>query len=306
MRKLAEKLSRLVRGRVSLDEPLSPRTTIRLGGTAALWFEPRDAQDLVEALRLFRDERVEPSVLGGGANTLISDAGLAGPVIHLTPGFFGVEWLSADEALLGAGLTGIKALQAARGRGLTGPEFLVGIPGTLGGQVAMNAGTKSGEMAELLRAVEVATPDGLRFVPAEDLRLSYRHCELPAGAVVTRLRLRFRHGDPIQGDAQLRTDMSYRRRTQPWAKPNLGSTFKNPPGDHAGRLIEACGLKGASEGGVAFSDLHANFLVNLGGGRARDALRLIRRAQAAVRRMTGVDLVLEVVLAGTFPAEAEA
>jgi UDP-N-acetylmuramate dehydrogenase len=261
---------------------------------------------LVEGLRLFRDEGLEPVVLGGGAKTLVSDAGLPGPVIHLTPGFSGVEWISQDEALLGAGLTGIKALQAARSRGLTGPEFLVGIPGTLGGQVAMNAGTKNGEMKDLLRAVEVATAEGLRRVAAADLHFSYRHCELPKGAVVTRLLMRFGHGDPAQGDVQLKADMAYRRRTQPWAKPNLGSTFKNPPGDFAGRLIEASGLKGASEGGVAFSDLHANFLVNLGGGRAQDALRLVRRAQAAVRRSAGIDLALEIVLRGAFAPAAEA
>ena len=170
-------------------------------------------------------------------------------------------------------------------------------------------------MAKLLRAAEIATPQGLRLVDAKDLRFSYRHCELPAGAIVTRLRLRFEHGDATEGDAQLRADMAYRRRTQPWAKPNLGSIFKNPPGDHAGRLIEACGLKGARVGEVAFSDLHANFLVNLAaggearvraGGRAEDALRLIRRAQAVVRQKAGVDLALEVVLAGSFPAFAGA
>jgi UDP-N-acetylmuramate dehydrogenase len=148
-------------------------------------------------------------------------------------------------------------------------------------------------------------------MPAEELHFSYRRCELPAGAVVTRLLMRFQHGDPIAGDAQLRTDMAYRRRTQPWAKPNLGSTFMNPPGDHAGRLIEACGLKGAREGEVAFSDLHANFLVNLGGGarpgaRAEDALRLVRRAQTEVRRTAGIELKLEVVLAGRFTPQAGA
>ena len=112
----------------------------------------------------------------------------------------------------------------------------MGIPGTLGGQVAMNAGTKSGEMAGLLRAVEIATPQGMAMLPGDRLHFSYRHCELPAGAVVTRLHLRFQHGDPVAGDAQLKADMAYRRRTQPWARPNaLGSTFKNPPGDHAGR-----------------------------------------------------------------------
>jgi UDP-N-acetylmuramate dehydrogenase len=311
MSALSRALEAVVRGRIALDVPLAPRTTIRLGGRAALWFEPRDPDDLVAALRVFRDAGASPIVLGGGANTLISDEGIAEPVIHLAPGFAGVEWVSDDEAFLGAGLTGIKALQAARSHGLTGPEFLVGIPGTLGGQVAMNAGTKTGEMSRLLRAVELATPDGLQIHDAARLNFSYRHCELPPGAVVARLRMRFLRGDTHAGDAQLRSDMAYRRRTQPWAKPNLGSTFKNPPSDFAGRLIEACGLKGAREGEVAFSDLHANFLVNLGGteiqARASDALRLIRRAQATVQRQAGVALALEVVLAGRFsPAGAEA
>ena len=181
MKALAQKLETAVRGRWpsrSLSHRARPSDS---GGRAALWFEPRDAQDLVARSSPLSRRRVTPTTLGSGANTLISDEGIAGPVIHLTPGFSGVEWLSADETYLGAGLTGIKALQAARSRGLTGPEFLVGIPGTLGGQVAMNAGTKSGEMAEL-RAVEITTPQGNGDAARRSSpHFSYRHCELPAG-----------------------------------------------------------------------------------------------------------------------------
>jgi len=204
---------------------------------------------------------------------------------------------------LPAGLSGIKALQAARSRGLSGPEFLVGIPGTLGGQVAMNAGTPRGQMADLLTGVQIAEAAGARFLPAAALELAYRHSKLPVGSVITRVRLRFAKGDLAAlaaSDAQVREDMGYRRRTQPWEHPNLGSTFRNPTGDFAGRLLESIGLKGERIGQVAFSNLHANFLTNLGGGRAAEAYQLIERAKARVRDARGIALTLEVALAGDF------
>jgi UDP-N-acetylmuramate dehydrogenase len=298
---LARDLRSVARGTIRESEPLGPRSTIRLGGAADLWFEPASPEDLVAGLRLFQERAVPIRVLGGGANTLISDSGLRGAVVHLTPGFAaGASWVGEREVELSAGLSGIKALQAARSRGLTGPEFLVGIPGTLGGHVAMNAGTPRGQISDLLTGVQVAEAGGLRFVPASGLRLAYRHSELPAGAVVTRVRLRFAPGDVETNDAQVREDMAYRRRTQPWAFPNLGSTFRNPKGDFAGRLLEAAGLKGERIGQVAFSTLHANFLTNLGGGQAAEAYRLIQRAMERVREARGIALTLEVALAGEF------
>ncbi len=298
---LAESLRAVARGTVRENEPLAPRSTIRLGGTADLWFEPARVDDLVAGLKLFANRGIPVRVLGGGANTLVSDAGLRGAVIHLTPGFAsGVTWVGPREAELPAGLNGIKALQAARSRGLSGPEFLVGIPGTLGGQVAMNAGTRRGQMADLLTGVQLAEPQGVRFVPASDLKLAYRHSEIPSGAVIVRVRLRFVEGDLTAQDASVREDMGYRRRTQPWELPNLGSTFRNPEGDFAGRLLERCGLKGTRQGQVAFSSLHANFLTNLGGGKAADAHRLIENARTRVKEQTGIGLHLEVALAGEF------
>jgi len=301
---LAHSLRSIARGVIRENEPLAPRSSIRLGGVADLWFEPAGLEDLVAGLRLFaeqNEQNVPVRVLGGGSNTLISDAGLRGAVIHLTPGFAaGATWIDDREVELPAGLSGIKALQAARSRGLSGPEFLVGIPGTLGGQVAMNAGTPRGQMADLLTGIQLAEPAGVRFVAAQELKLAYRHSELPSGSVITRVRLRFREGDLAANDAQIREDMAYRRRTQPWELPNLGSTFRNPAGDFAGRLLELTGLKGARVGQVAFSTLHANFLTNLGGGRASEAHRLIESARARVRAARGVDLSLEVALAGDF------
>ncbi len=284
--------------RTSLSGPGAPSG---LGGLADLWFEPASPEDLIAGLRLFKERNAPVRVLGGGSNTLISDAGLRGVVIHLTPGFAaGATWINDQEVELPAGLSGIKALQAARSRGLSGPEFLVGIPGTLGGQVAMNAGTPRGQMADLLVGVQLADAQGVRFVPAAELKLAYRHSVLPTGSVITRVRLRFQEGDLAANDVQVREDMGYRRRTQPWEFPNLGSTFRNPEGDFAGRLLEQAGLKGERVGQVAFSTLHANFLTNLGGGRAAEAHRLIENARSRVRDARGIDLTLEVALAGQF------
>jgi UDP-N-acetylmuramate dehydrogenase len=164
----------------------------------------------------------------------------------------------------------------------------------------MNAGTRIGEMKEVVERVEVATPEGLRWVPAAELEYAYRTCRLPPGAVITRVGFRLRRGDVAASRAAMDADREHRRRTQPLNWPTWGSTFRNPPGDHAGRLVEAVGLKGHRVGNAMWSDLHANFVVNLGGATARDCLALIRLARERVRERFGVELELEVRLAGAF------
>ncbi len=296
----AQALRLAARGPVLENEPLEGLTSIRLGGPARTLFRPADADDLVAGLRVLRAEGAAHRVLGGGANTLIADRGVSEVVVQLGAGFASEEWPSEDEVALGAGVPGMRALRAARKKGLVGPEFLVGIPGTLGGQVAMNAGTRQGQLSDILVAAEVATAEGAGWVPAAQLRFAYRESHLPPGGVVTRARLRLSPGDTAAGDEAVKADLDYRRNSQPWSQPNLGSTFKNPPGDKAGRLLEAAGLKGHRIGAVAFSERHANFLVNLGEGRAADALALIELAKARVRERFGVTLELEVVLLGEF------
>jgi UDP-N-acetylmuramate dehydrogenase len=164
----------------------------------------------------------------------------------------------------------------------------------------MNAGTRLGEMGHLLTRVELATPEGLGFVPAASLRLAYRHSELPPGAVVTRVELRLRPGDVAASRAAMEADVAQRRRTQPLHQPSFGSTFWNPPGRFAGQLIEAVGLKGHRIGGAMFSPLHANFIVNLGTATAREVLALIGLARARVGEAFGVRLETEVKLLGQF------
>jgi UDP-N-acetylmuramate dehydrogenase len=181
-----------------------------------------------------------------------------------------------------------------------GAEFSAGIPGTLGGATVMNAGTRTGDMSRLLTRVELATPEGLGFVPAASLGLAYRHSELPPGAVVTRVELRLHPGDVAASQAAMEADVAHRRRTQPLHQPSFGSTFWNPPGRFAGQLIEAAGLKGHRIGGAMFSPIHANFIVNLGAATAREVLALVGLARARVEEAFGIRLQTEVRLLGQF------
>jgi UDP-N-acetylmuramate dehydrogenase len=187
-----------------------------------------------------------------------------------------------------------------RANGLVGAEFLAGIPGTLGGAVAMNAGTRNGEAFRAIEAVEVATADGVGWLMKAQVPHAYRHSELPPGGVVTRVRFLLRKGDVVASKAAMDADLGYRKRTQPLSQPNFGSVFTNPPGDHAGRLLEVVGLKGHTLGRAQVSTLHANWIVNLGGATARDVLGLVTLMQQRVREETGVDMKPEVKRVGVF------
>jgi UDP-N-acetylmuramate dehydrogenase len=296
-------LSRRVRGDCQPDAPLATRTAIRVGGPADLLFRPADAADLAEMLSFCAGRGIPVTVLGGGANVLVADRGVRGAVVKL-PVDFGEESAGDGRLVLSAGAPTSRLVSRARELGLTGCEFAAGIPGTLGGAVAMNAGTRIGEMKDVVERVEVATPAGARWIPAGELGFAYRTCRLPPGAVVTRVEVRLRPGDLAASLAAMEADVERRRRTQPLHQPTWGSTFRNPPGDHAGRLVEACGLKGHRVGGAMWSDVHANFVVNLGGATARDCLALIRLARQKVRERFGIALELEVRLLGDFGDES--
>ncbi len=285
-------------------ESLAPWTSLRVGGPAELLVRPRTAEALVSVLARARADGIPVHVLGGGANTLVGDLGVPGITLKLSSDLSAeeVQPLGPDGGLvtLGAGAAIVRLVNAMRVRGWVGAEFLAGIPGTIGGAVAMNAGTKHGECERVLDAVELATPDGIGWVPRTALTIRYRRTELPAGAVLTRARFRLPRGDLEASRAAMDADLAYRKRTQPLSQPNCGSVFQNPPGDHAGRLVDSVGLKGAVLGGAQISTLHANWIVNLGQARAADVVGLIERAQARVREATGVVLVPEVKRVGVF------
>jgi UDP-N-acetylmuramate dehydrogenase len=298
-----DEIARRVRGEVVADAPLAPRTTIRVGGPADLLVRPADPDALAELLRAARALGVPVHVLGGGANTLVADAGVRGVVVRLPPGL-APEEARGETLVLCAGQPTSRLWVRAHALGLVGMEFVAGIPGTLGGAVAMNAGTRIGEMKDVVRRVEVATPSGAGFLDAAALGFAYRTCRLPPGGVVTRVEFALRPGDVAESERTMQEDRDRRRRTQPLDKPSFGSTFRNPAGDYAGRLVEAVGLKGHRVGGAMWSEVHANFVVNAGGARASDVLSLVDLARARVKERFGVVLETEVRLLGEFsPAE---
>lgn len=300
-----EHIARKVRGEVLREVPLAPRTSVRVGGAAELWVRPADLDDLVALLRAASEVEQAVWPLGGGANTVVGDGGVPGITLKLgaDPEGERVEDLGDRMRLeLPASASSARLVQLSRRYGLLGAEWAAGIPGTLGGMVAMNAGTRAGEMKDCLEAVLLCGGDGAGWVPAAELRCRYRHSEL-GGRIAARVRMVLRKGSPEEVAASARameTDKSYRRNTQPLQLPNSGSVFRNPPGDHAGRLIEAMGLKGERCGGALISPQHANFIVNTGGASARDVLTLVARAQRAVLESSTILLALEIRLVGFF------
>ena len=289
----------------SPGESLAPWTSLRVGGPAALLVRPRTAAALLAVLARAKVDGVPVHVLGGGANTLVGDLGVPGITLKLPADLFPEQVVPAGAGegglvTLGAGAAIARLINVMRTRGWVGAEFLAGIPGTIGGAVAMNAGTKQGECKRVLDAVELATADGLGWVSRSALTIRYRQTELPPGAVLTRARFRLLSGDVDASRAAMDADLGYRKRTQPLSQPSCGSVFQNPPGDHAGRLIESVGLKGMVLGGAQISPLHANWIVNLGQARAADVVGLIERARERVRQATGILLVPEVKRVGVF------
>ncbi|HSN92927.1 MAG TPA: UDP-N-acetylmuramate dehydrogenase [Anaeromyxobacteraceae bacterium] len=291
-----------VRGEILRDAPLAGRTAVRVGGPADLLVRPADPDALAALLRDVRRLGVPLTVLGGGANVLVADRGVRGVVLKL-PQDLAPELESGETLTLNAGAPNPRLPARAHARGLVGMEFLAGIPGTLGGSVAMNAGTRIGEMKDVVWRVELATADGAGFVPASELAFGYRSARVPPGAVVTRVEFRLRRGDVAESAAAMKADRERRAATQPLDRPTFGSTFTNPPGDFAGRLIEAVGLKGWRIGNAAWSQVHANFVVNLGGAAAADVVALMRLARDRVRERFGIVLETEVRLLGEFAAE---
>jgi UDP-N-acetylmuramate dehydrogenase len=296
-----DEIARRVRGEVERDAPLASRTTLRVGGPADLLVRPADPDALAELLRAVLDLGVSLSILGGGANTLVADRGVRGVVLRLPPDLVPED--PARPLVLGAGQPTSRLWIRAHALGKIGMEFVAGIPGTLGGAVAMNAGTKIGEMKDVVSRVELATAGGAGFLDARALGFAYRTCRIPAGAVVTRVEFALRDGDVAESERVMQSDRDRRRKTQPLDKPTFGSTFVNPPGDFAGRLIEEVGLKGHRVGNATWSPVHANFISNLGGARASDVLALMNLARSRVKERFGIALDTEVKLLGEFLAE---
>lgn len=297
----AELTARLSRdARVRREEPLAPKTTMRVGGAARLYAEPADVADLQAIVRWAREREVTLHLLGRGSNLLVPDAGVEGVVVSLRlPGWEQFEPRSDGTVRVGAGLR-LKNLCGLAGKyGLGGFEFLEGIPGNVGGALRMNAGAMGGWMFDVVEEVEVVTAEGeRRTLRRADVHVDYRHCAELEQAIAVAAVLR-PAGERVAEDIgrQIDTYRDQRQKSQP-REPSAGCIFKNPPGDSAGRLIEACGLKGERVGDAEVSTVHANFIVNRGHASSADVLALVKRVRARVEQQTGIRLQPEVLLFG--------
>jgi UDP-N-acetylmuramate dehydrogenase len=294
---LFETLNTTLRGRVAADEPLARHTTWRVGGPADLFLVPNDREDVVAALRLLRAWQVPWIVIGAGSNLLPRDGGLRGAVIQ-TGSLRGITFSSGTEVCAEGGVALMTLIRQTAERGLAGLEALAGIPGTLGGAVAMNAGAGGREMHEVLTSVILAGADGEESLTADAMKFGYRSCSLPAERVVVEARLKFQAESPAAPAEVIRRRLAQRRQAQAVGAPNAGSVFKNPPGISAWKLISQAGFSGACVGGAAVAEKHANFIVNRGGATAGDILALIDRIREAVLKQSGIELETEVKIVG--------
>lgn len=305
---LARQLRERAQGSVRTNYPLAGLTTYRIGGPASVYFEPTGVDDIAAAAELIgEDPDIPVLALGRGSNLLISDSGFPGVVIRLGMSF---SWIRnvGEEGGRGTGMVSgsatplpLLANWAAR-RGLTGLEFTVAIPGSVGGGVRMNAGAHGGEIVDTLAAATIfdVRTGSMAERPATDLGLTYRRSSLRDHEVVLDATFALIPAEETAVRQRMETYRKHRAETQPGAVQNAGSTFKNPPGDSAGRLVEEAGLKGFRVGGVAVSELHANFFIADEGARAQDVYDLVHEVRRIVHERTGVELHPEVRFVGTF------
>ncbi len=300
---MAEKLKGLA-CEVLFDENLAPYTTFQVGGPADALALPATEEELVELLGRCRSEGLPVTVLGGGANTLVRDGGVRGVVVAFPRSFRGMEVIErGPERVLLEARAGEKIpalVRFAAERGWAGVECLAGIPGTVGGALAMNAGTAESYVQDAVESVRWVPIGGGApgRLPAKGLRFAYRRTALPEPGVVLSVRFALRPADAGALRERLRRDAARRRARQPWGLPCAGSIFRNPAGARAGTLIDSAGLKGTRVGGAQVSEAHGNFMVNLGGATAGDVLALIDRVKRVVREETGVELLLELNVIG--------
>ncbi|HWX95395.1 MAG TPA: UDP-N-acetylmuramate dehydrogenase [Solirubrobacteraceae bacterium] len=287
---------------VSQDEPLASRTSFGIGGPADFFIELGRPKAIEEVIQGCAERGIPYLLLGAGTNLLVADAGVEGLVVRVVNREHHV-----DGRLVRAG-AGLKMMRLARivaDAGLRGFEFAIGVPGTVGGAVYQNAGCWGKELREVLVGVDGFMPNaGLQAWKPADLHFGYRTSALREGALkgglVVEATIQLERGDGEEAKALMAKLTRERGETQPIKTKNCGSVFKNPPGDSAGRLVQAAGLKGAREGTALVSPMHGNFIVNEGGATAADVKRLIERVQAEVKRRFNVELETEVEMVGRF------
>ena len=286
------------RGIIKQNEPMSLHTSWHAGGAARHYFEPADLDDL--SCYLAALSSVEPVLwLGLGSNLLVRDGGFPGSVIAVNRLLNKLEIGPSGLVRVDAGVPCAKVAKMTARAGWSGAEFLAGIPGTMGGALAMNAGAHGGETWDIVTGVVVLDRTGAMTARVRsEFRIGYRSVEMPADEWFISAELQLQHDLDHQGEQRIRELLERRAATQPVGQPSCGSVFRNPPGDYAWRLIEASGLKGARRGDACVSEKHANFIINLGDATANDIEQLIQQIQETVHRKFAVALVPEVRIVG--------
>jgi UDP-N-acetylmuramate dehydrogenase len=287
-----------VRGKLTRDAPLDKLVWFKSGGPADWLFEPADLDDLTGFLGAL-DQGTPLMALGLGSNLIVRDGGVPGVVVRLGKPFAAVEVRRDCVLECGGGASGILVASTARDAGIAGLEFLRGIPGTVGGFVRMNGGAYGREVADILVDCDLAMPDGsVITVPVADLRYTYRHSELPEGAIVVAARFKGTPGDPKAIGAEMDRIAYAREESQPLRSKTGGSTFKNPAGDKAWRLVDAAGCRGLQMGAAQVSEKHANFLINTGDATSADIEGLGEEVRRRVSESLGVTLEWEIQRVG--------
>jgi len=289
-----------VAGKLTQNAPLAPLVWFKSGGAADWLFEPRDVADLQDFLRDL-DADTPVMALGLGSNLIVRDGGVPGVVVRLGKPFAAVSAVGESTLDCGGGASGILVSSTARDKGIAGLEFLRSIPGTVGGFVRMNGGAYGSEVKDILVDCDVVLRSGdLVTLAADDLHYSYRHSELPEGAIVIAARFRGAPGDPVAIQAEMDRISASREASQPLRSKTGGSTFKNPDGHKAWQLVDAAGCRGLTRGGAQVSEKHTNFLLNTGDATSTDIEELGEDVRRRVKASQGIELEWEIQRVGLF------
>ena len=298
-----KELKKNVKGKMLFNVPLSRYTSLKVGGPADIMIYPSDAAELQRVIHCSRNQAIPYCIIGRGTNLLIKDGGIRGVVIKLSRGFGKIKivevFRSYTSILVEAGVSLSSLLKFSIERGLSGLEYVAGIPGSVGGALAMNSGAHGRQMQDVTESVTLLTPR-LKLVEKKknQLHFEYRQLRLPAGTIIVKALIRMKKGSKKAILSEIKKHKKWRSQAQPLNLPSAGSVFKNPPGKSAGQLVEQAGLKGFQSGKAQISEKHANFIVNLGGATAQDILSLTKIMKNKVYQNTGIRLKPEIRIAG--------
>lgn len=294
---ILDELRAVVTGAVKVDEPMSGHTTWRIGGPADLFIEPLDRKELRRAIALLNRRRVPWLAVGAGSNLLVRDGGIRGAVLHLRH-FRHLEIEATGRVMAGGGLPLMTLIRATTEQGLAGLEALAGIPGTVGGGIAMNAGAGGQQLADVVKSVTLVGATGEEHWDRERLQFGYRHSALNGERVLVEADMLFRRENTEKLAEIVQQKLAQRRDSQRVGGPNAGSVFKNPSIRPAWKLIDEAGMRGAMAGAARVAERHANFIVNTGNATAQDVIELIERIREKVRQASGIELEPEVRIVG--------